>query len=160
MEPQFRILPEKKLIGRRMKMSFSNNKTAELWHSFMPYRKNIKNIIGKELYSAEVYEPFYFENFNPEKEFEKWAAVEVSDIESVPEDMNLLISPRGLYAIFIHKGPASAGPKTYQYIFSVWLPGSDYTLDDRPHFAVMGEKYKGDDPTSEEEILIPLIKKA
>jgi hypothetical protein len=30
MEPQFKILPEKKLIGKRMKMSFSDNKTREL----------------------------------------------------------------------------------------------------------------------------------
>jgi AraC family transcriptional regulator len=126
----------------------------------MPYRKDIKNFKGKELYSAEVYEQRYFENFNPQKEFEKWAAVEVTDIESIPEDMELLVSPRGLYAIFIHSGPASEGLKTYQYIFGTWLPGSEYTLDERPHFAVMGEKYKGDDPSSEEEIWIPVKQKA
>jgi AraC family transcriptional regulator len=61
-----------------------------------------------------------------------------------------------MYAVFIHKGPASKGPETYNYIFGTWLPGSDYILDSRPHFALMGEKYKNDDPASEEEIWIPV----
>ena len=124
----------------------------------MPVRREIKNIIGKELYSIEVYETLYFNNYNPEKEFDKWAAVEVTDFETVPEDMETLISPRGLYAVFLHKGAASKGPETYQYIFGTWLPASDFLLDDRPHFAVMGEKYKNDDPDSEEEVWIPVKK--
>jgi AraC family transcriptional regulator len=158
LEPRIEILPEKKFVGKRIKMSFSNNKTWELWRSFMPVRREIKNIIGTELYSIEVYEPLYFNNYNPEKEFDKWATVEVTDFEKVPDDMDTLILPRGLYAVFIHKGAAGKGPETYQYIFGTWLPASDFQLDDRPHFAVMGEKYKNDDPDSEEEVWIPVKK--
>jgi AraC family transcriptional regulator len=156
LEPRIETLPEKKIVGKRIKMSFSNNKTRELWRSFMPVRREIKNIIGSELFSIEVYEPLYFNNFNPEKEFDKWAAVEVTDFEKVPDDMDTLILPRGLYAVFIHKGAAGKGPETYRYIFGTWLPASDFLLDDRPHFAVMGEKYKNDDPDSEEEVWIPV----
>jgi AraC family transcriptional regulator len=47
-------------------------------------------------------------------------------------------------------------PKTFQYIFGTWLPNSEYVLDNRPHFEILGEKYKNDDPTSEEEIWIPI----
>jgi AraC family transcriptional regulator len=156
--PRIEILPEKKFVGKRIKMSFSNNQTHELWKSFMPSRREIKNNIGSDLYSVEVYEPLYFNNFNPEKEFDKWAAVEVTDFEKVPDDMDTLILPRGLYAVFLHKGAASKGPETYQYIFGTWLPASDFLLDNRPHFAVMGEKYKNDDPDSEEEVWIPVKK--
>jgi AraC family transcriptional regulator len=158
LEPRIEILPEKKFVGKRIKMSFSNNQTHELWKSFMPSRREIKNNIGSDLYSVEVYEPLYFNNFNPEKEFDKWAAVEVTDFEKVPDDMDTLILPRGLYAVFVHKGAASKGPETYQYIFGTWLPASDFLLDNRPHFAVMGEKYKNDDPDSEEEVWIPVKK--
>jgi AraC family transcriptional regulator len=158
LEPRIEILPEKKFVGKRIKMSFSNNQTHELWKSFMPSRREIKNNIGSDLYSVEVYEPLYFKNFNPEKEFDKWAVVEVTDFETVPEDMETLISPRGLYAVFLHKGAASKGPETYQYIFGTWLPASDFLLDNRPHFAVMGEKYKNDEPDSEEEVWIPVKK--
>jgi AraC family transcriptional regulator len=156
MQPRIETLKEKKLIGKRVKMSFSDNKTFELWRSFMPNRKEIKNPIGSDLYSIEVYPPLFFDHFSPETEFEKWAAIETTDFNKVPVDMGAITVPGGLYAVFIHKGPASAGSKTYQYIFGTWLPDSDFILDDRPHFALMGERYKNEDPTSEEEFWIPI----
>ena len=54
------------------------------------------------------------------------------------------------------KFAASEGPETYKYIFETWLPDSDYLIDDRPHFAIMGEKYIGDSPDSKEELWIPV----
>ena len=121
----------------------------------MPRRKEIQQSVGTELYSIEIYPSTYFTNFSLAKEFEKWAAVEVSDF-TVPNELETLICPKGLYAVFIHKGPASEGPKTYQYILMNWLPSSGYQVDLRPHFAVMGEKYKREDPSSEEELWIPV----
>jgi AraC family transcriptional regulator len=156
MEPGIITLPEKKFVGKRISMAFADNRTMALWKGFMPKRKTIRNSLGTELYSIEVYPPLFFDDFNPAAVFEKWAAVEVSDFQTVPDDMETLVSPEGLYAVFIHKGPASAGPKTYRYIFETWLPGSGYVLEHRPHFAIMGEKYKNDDPGSEEEIWIPV----
>jgi AraC family transcriptional regulator len=156
METRLEILNEKKLVGNRLNMSFSANKTYELWRGFMTGRNRIRNNIGTELYSIEVYEPMYFENFNPGKEFEKWAAIEVTDFNSVPDGFETIALPGGLYAVFIHRGPASEGPRTYGYIFNEWLPKSAYILDDRPHFALMGEKYKNDSQDSEEEIWIPV----
>jgi AraC family transcriptional regulator len=152
-------LKEKKLVGKRITMSFTDIKTGELWRNFMPRRNEIKNNIGSELYSAEVFDPMYFNNFNPAAEFEKWALIEVTDFQSVPDGMKTLIFPEGLYAVFLHKGSASEGPKTYDYIFTSWLPNSEFSLDSRPHFAVMGEKYNHEDPASEEEIWIPVKKK-
>lgn len=159
MEPRIENLTEKKIVGKRITTSFSINRTKELWQSFMPNRKEIKNNIGLELYSIEVYPESHFVNFNPKNEFEKWAGVEVTDFLSVPANMETIVIPTGLYAVFIHKGPASNGHKTYQYIFANWLPKSEYLLDNRPHFAVMGEKYKQEDQTSEEEIWIPIKQK-
>lgn len=153
-------IQEKKFIGIHKTMSFADNYTFELWSSFMPRRKEITHVIGTELYSIEVYDnPFFFEYFNPTNEFEKWAAVEVSDLNNVPKGMTTLKAPEGRYAVFLHKGLASDGPATYNYIFRTWLPESIYALDDRPHFAVMGAKYKHDDPDSEEEIWIPIKQK-
>ncbi len=65
MKPRIEIMPEKKFIGKRIKMSFANNKTFELWRNFMSHRKEIKNVIGIELYSIEIYDPLFFNNFNP-----------------------------------------------------------------------------------------------
>lgn len=156
MRPRIEMLSEKKFVGKRIKMSFSENKTHELWRSFMPRQRQINNIIGMELYSIEVYGQLYFDNFNPKREFDKWAAVEVMNFDRVPDEMETLNSPRGLYAVFQYKGAASKGAETYQYIYGTWLPESDFLLDNRPHFAVMGEKYKNEDPDSEEEMWIPV----
>jgi AraC family transcriptional regulator len=156
MQPRIESLPEKKLIGQKMKMSLSENKTAELWRSFMPRIKKITNNVGIELYSVEVYGSRFFEQFDPNIEFEKWAAVEVTDFSMIPNEMAEIILPGGLYAIFLYKGPASGAFKMYEYIFGTWLPVSDFLVDDRPHFAVMGDKYKNEDPGSEEELCIPI----
>lgn len=149
-------LNEKKFIGQRMTMSLSNNSTGKLWGNFIRRRNEIKNKVGADLFSLQVYDPLYFKHFNPSTEFEKWALIEVNDFESVPDGMEVFTLPEGQYAVFLHKGPASSGPKTFQYIFGTWLPSAEYVLDDRPHFEVLGEKYKHEDPSSEEEIWIPI----
>ncbi|MGE5679943.1 MAG: GyrI-like domain-containing protein [Bacillota bacterium] len=156
-KPRIETLPEKKLIGRHLKMSLSNNRTSELWRSFMPLRIEIKNSVTDDLFSMQVYgSSFDFKNFNPDLEFEKWAAVEVSDFDSIPDGMEPYTLIGGLYAVFIHKGAASTGYKTFQFIFGTWLPKSEFELDNREHFEILGEKYKNDDPESEEEIWIPI----
>jgi AraC family transcriptional regulator len=146
----------KNFVGKRLQMSFANNHTKELWQSFMPRRKEIANVLDSDLYSIEEYETGFFSAFDATKAFYKWAAVEVSNLNQVPRDFETLVAPTGLYAVFLHKGPASEGERTYRFIFSEWLPASQYVVDQRPHFAVMGAKYKHDDPSSEEEIWIPV----
>jgi len=126
----------------------------------MPGRTQIKNRIGEELYSVEVYkDSSFFENFDQNKVFEKWAAVPVSNHQSIPDGMEPFVIPKGLYAVCKYKGKGSEAQKTYQYIFTKWIPNSDYELDNRPHLAIMGEKYKNEDPDSEEELWIPIREK-
>ena len=126
----------------------------------MPGRKEIKNNLTSELFSMQVYDKsFDFSNFNQDVIFEKWAAIEVADFDTIPDEMESYSLVGGLYAVFIHKGASSKGPKTFQYIFGTWLPGSEYMLDNRPHFELLGEKFKNDNPDSEEEIWIPITPK-
>ena len=160
MDFTIRILPEKKLIGKRVKMSLANNKTFELWRSFMPRRKEIRNSLTTDLFSMQVYdESFDFKKFSPATPFEKWAAIEVADFNTIPAEMEAYTLTGGLYAVFLYKGSSSDFAKPFQYIFGTWLPNSDYTLDNREHFEILGEKYKNNDPASEEEIWIPVKKK-
>eukprot|EP01035_Chromulina_nebulosa_P042048 gene42048-56931_t len=78
----------------------------------MPRRKEIRNQVGSELYSMQIYNGvfdfqnfnpmdtftkwaaleiyngvFDFQNFNPMDTFTKWAALEVTDFEYIPEEM-------------------------------------------------------------------------
>jgi len=160
MEARIETLTEKKLLGKHLVMSFIENKTFQLWSSFMPRRKEIKNATDSNLYSLEVFPIGHFDNFDPSNTFQKWAAVEVSDFDEIPPNMEILVIPTGLYAVFLHKGAATEAYQTYHTIFAEWLPNSPYIVDDRPHFAVMDERYKKDDPDSEEEIWIPIKHRA
>lgn len=155
MKPRIETIAVKKLIGKHLTMSLSANQTAELWRSFMQTRKEIKNAVGTELYSIQIYDPQYFTDFKFNTEFEKWAATEVTDINNIPAGMEAFTLPGGLYAVFLYKG-LSTDTRIFQYIFGTWLPGSGYTLDNRPHFEILGEKYKNEDPDSEEAIWIPI----
>lgn len=157
MEPRFETLQEKKLIGKCLKMTYANDKTFELWKNFMPHRKEIKNVISGDLFSIRIHaKDFNFNKFDVNAIFEKWAAAEVRDFENIPDGMKTFILPAGLYAVFIYKGSSADGPATFGYIFNEWIPSSDYMIDNRPHFEVLGEKYKNEDTDSEEEIWIPV----
>lgn len=155
MLPRIEQLLEKKLVGKHMSMSLAQNKTAELWKRFMPKVKEISNSVSNDLISMQVYPEAYFKTFNPMTEFEKWAVIEVSKFEDAPIDMENFILPAGLYAVFDYKG-SSNDPSIFQYIFGTWLPNSEYTIDQRPHFERLGDKYKNNESSSEEEIWIPI----
>lgn len=155
MIPRILVLEEKKLIGYSMEMSLTQNRTGQLWGQFAPRMKEIKNRTSPGKISMQIYPESYHRAFNPNTNFEKWAALEVSDFDDIPEGMQSFLLKEGLYAVFDYKG-SSADPSIFQYIFSTWLPKSNYALDERPHFEVLGEKYRNNDPNSEEEIWIPV----
>lgn len=141
-----------------MKMSLAEDHTLALWQSFAPRLKEINNRVSSDKISMQIYaEPLKMGDFH--RQFEKWAAVEVSDFQNVPEDLETFTLPDGLYAVFDYKG-SSADPQIFIYIFTEWLPNSAYALDDRPHFEVLGDRYKNADPESEEEIWIPIKPKS
>ncbi len=155
LQPQIKKTDEKKLIGKKLVMSFSDYKVGELWRTFMPNKREIQNTLSNDIVSMAVYKPGHFLNFDPTNTFEKWACVEVSSFEKIPDGMNSFTLPEGLYAVFQYKG-LNTDHSIYDYIFRNWIPKSGYSLDDRPHFEILGEKYKNNDPASEEEIWIPI----
>ena len=90
MQPRTENLTEKKLIGKQMKISLADNKTFQLWQSFMPRRKEIINNLNSEMISMQVYaDALRLGDFT--QEFEKWAAVEVSDFENIPNELESFV---------------------------------------------------------------------
>jgi len=155
-QPVLREIKSKKLLGVNLAMSLAENRTGELWRSFMPRLHEIETREGTELYSLQVYDENYFQHFSPTNSFEKWALAEVKNFSMIPDEMEPFELPGGLYAVFQHKG---MGTEIFQHIYDVWLPNSEFQLDDRPHFEVLGEKYKQGSSDSEEEIWIPVSQK-
>ncbi|WP_136666685.1 GyrI-like domain-containing protein [Flavobacterium sp. H122] len=155
---EFKIIEinPKKLIGKSLSMSFLNNTTGELWGSFAPHIKEIKNRVGDDKISLQ----FYSDDFmtNPAISFIKWATVEVSDFENIPNDLDTLEIEGGLYAVFHYKGNVPGAPAFFGKIYSECIPDSEYQLDNsRPHFEMLPSgKYDPMDKNSEEEIFIPV----
>jgi len=155
-QPRIETLTKKKLVGQNLKMTLTGNRTGELWRNFMSRRREIKNKLSTEMISMQVYdESLDFRDFNQHTEFEKWAAIEVTDFDNTPAGMKTFLLEGGLYAVFTHRG-SSTDNSTFQYIFTTWLPNSNYLLDNRPHFEILGDKYINNDPGSEEEIWTPI----
>lgn len=156
--PRIEELTAKKLVGISLRMSLVNNKTGQLWQSFMKRKSEITSRKSDELFSLQVYNANYFEEFNPNNEFTKWALAEVSDLNNIPIEMKTFELQSGKYAVFEYKGLNTDG-SIFHYIFSDWLPKSKFKLNNRPHFEVLGNKYKNNDYNSEEEIWIPITLK-
>ena len=159
MHPRIELIPQKKLVGHVMEMSLVNNKTFALFSGFMPSRKQIKHALSANVFEVMVYDHSYFKNFNPSHPFIKWAALEVSQPETNDETMQSFVLDEGLYAVFQYQGLPNNFGMFMNAILTKWLPNSNYNLDDRPHFNVLGDKYKNNDPDSEEDVYIPIKEK-
>ena len=159
MENRIENSAPKKLVGKHIPMCLAQNKTAELWRSFMPYRHLIPHRANNLLISMQVFHsPFHPATFTPETPFTKWAVAEVTTYETVPEGMQTFDLAGGLYAVFLYRGNEQGAARAFQYIFGTWLPHSGYEVDQRPHFELLGPKYAPGSPLSEEEIWIPVCK--
>lgn len=155
--PIIKHLDQKYLAGHALEMSLLNNRTFELWRGFMPERTRITGSLPTELFSVKVY-PEKAKLEDPNQLFQKWACVAVSDFENCPTGFQQLILENGLYAVFNYKG-LSTDTRIFEYIFRDWFPDPGYVLAHRPHFEILGAKYRNNDPESEEEIWIPVSRK-
>jgi AraC family transcriptional regulator len=158
--PQIIEANSRKLVGIRRQMSLAENSTAELWREFHTGLDVVPNRIGGHWLSLQKYPQGYFSNFDPRNQFEKWATVEVTNHDRVPASMEALILDAGLFAVFHYVGSSAEGRRVFQFIYGEWLPKSDFLLDERPHFELLGQKYKNNDPSSEEDIWIPIKTKS
>ncbi|AIN74004.1 GyrI-like domain-containing protein [Flavobacterium psychrophilum] len=151
--PKIVTFPKKKLIGNKLEMSFANDKTFQLWSNFMPRHGAIINRIGTYKFSLQNYS----DNFqsNPTIPFYKWALIEVSDYNHIPEGMETYSINEGLFAVFKYNGPSNNAFPIFEYIFNTWLPNSLYELDNREHFEILNENYNPQG-NADEEIYIPI----
>lgn len=58
--------------------------------------------------------------------------------------------------MFIHRGGPATFPEAARYFFGGWLPQSGYEADDRPHFEILSQECRPDDPEAEEEVWVPV----
>lgn len=143
------------MIGQSLTMSLVDNKTGQLFRSFMPRLREIQQRKDQYVYDLREYSSDYFAPFQRTTPFTKWVLVEVIQSDVIPAGMESYALAGGTYAVFDPKGPAN-DPSIFQYIFGQWLPRSGFVLDNRPHFEQLDPKGKKENPEAEEKIWIPI----
>ncbi len=157
-EPKILETGEKILVGMRITTTLLEGRESELWRTFRSRASEIPERTGINFFSVKVYGADYSfsSRFDPNAAFDKWAAIEVANFVEVHEDFEQLIIPVGRYAVFIHYGTPAMAAVTFGHIFGSWLPNSDFEVDHRPHFEVLGDKWSPFDPEAEEEVWVPV----
>ncbi|MDN3493107.1 GyrI-like domain-containing protein [Winogradskyella bathintestinalis] len=156
MNPEIKQCSEKKLIGISSSINKNeHHKIAQLWKQFMTRMRAIIDTDYKEKIAIQVFPKHT--NAQNISEYTIWASMDVSNFDAIPKEFELFTIPEGKYAVFIHRGMNAS--ETYQKIMTEWLPNSGYEIDNRPHYQVMGEKYKNGSPDSVEDFYVPIAKK-
>ena len=117
-------------------------------------RKNEHTMYGFEDYSEEFSaEPLVFYYM---------AGVEVDKDTKLPEGMYRKVVPRAEYAVFTVNGNNANGEigQAFRYIYNVWLPNSEYCLDEELllDFEYYDERWDCQLQTAQMDIFIPIKK--
>jgi len=98
-----------------------------LWDRFVPRMAEIPEQVGTATYGICCLPE---EGQREPERFTYVAAVEVENLNNIPEGMTGIELPAHEYAVFAYKGGVGPElPKAMQYIFGDWLPSSEYELD-------------------------------
>ena len=135
-------------------MSLVADKTGLLFSRFMPIIVKTRNAFTSDVFDVRIFP----ENYSgaPSETFIKFAAVEVLDVQLLPDIFEKLPEIKGQYAVFNHKGTAGDSFNTFNFIFSQWFPNSDFIVDSRPHFDILPSGYNPTDQNAVHEIWIPI----
>ena len=153
------IFTQEKMILVGMKTCFystdsEKNNIAEklpaLWNSFLPRMSEIEKGIQGIAYGIIQQ--------TPEKNdlLEYYAALKVTELESIPEGMTMLEIPEAQYAKFTHKGHVQNLDNTVNYIYSSWLLNSGKRHTYGPDIEIYSDKYIPDSEDSVIHYAIPI----
>jgi AraC family transcriptional regulator len=153
--PELLELPEKILIG----ISFFIDDETEIadlskeWTRFLNEVSSIKNKTFPESY----YQVQYWSNKQELGGMYFFTGVEVTCAEDINSLFVVKTIPPGRYLKFMHKGFSNKVGYTYKYIYTQYLPDTNFKLSKPFNFEYYGPKHLGPyNENSESEIYIPI----
>lgn len=153
--PELVELPEVTLVG----ISFFLSDDAEVtdlskeWARFMNEIQTVKHKITPERY----YQVQYWSENQEIGGLFFFTGIEVAQATDLNPLFVVKTIPKGKYLRFIHKGLSNKVGYTYKYIYTQFLPDTNYKLIKPLNFEFYGERYKGPfNEQSESEIFIPV----
>ncbi len=135
-------------LGERYTCESSAGIPAQ-WQRFLPSFGHIPGQVGSLAYGARS-------NFDDQGNFDYLCGVEVPDFSRLPNELSRLRIPEQRYAVFSHRDHISAIRRTWNTIWTQWLPQSGHEPLDAPDFERYGEDFNSHTGLGGVEIWIPL----
>lgn len=85
------------------------------------------------------------------------AGTEAEPGDPVPEGMETVEIVEGNYAVFTHRGAIQDLPGTTRIVYQESLPASGLTGRDAPHLELYDSRFHPASPSSELDILVPVV---
>lgn len=158
-EPRFEEREEFVIAGYRKHTRDGFNVIGEAWFELKNNMDAIKRKNEHTMYGFEDYS----EDFSPDPlSFYYMAAVEVDKNAMLPEGAYRKVVPKAKYAVFTVNGNNAGGEigKAFHYIYFVWLPNSEYCIDENAlsDFEFYDERWDCQLATAQMDIYIPVRK--
>lgn len=162
-EPKFQNFGSKTFIGLSMTIKSPlgidtefDGKAAKHWEVFDQRRSEIISRVSGYSYGFALSPGFEME----EESLTYLACVEVSDVSSVPDSMEVFSLPELQYAVFEVTGHLESCHVTTDYIYGIWLPQSEFARANGPDFELFDHKvYKRGQANSVSYYFLPIISK-
>jgi AraC family transcriptional regulator len=157
--PEIALREKTQLVG--MKTCFygvdseKNNlaeKLPSLWDNFLERSSEIADIIPDIGYGVIQ------QSSHKNEQLDYYAALEVNQVMTIPDNMTSIEIPSATYATFSHRGKVENINNTVNYIYSNWLLQSGMRHTYGPDLEIYGPDYH---PTSEQSLIhyaIPVIR--
>lgn len=91
-----------------------------------------------------------------EEKLTYFSSVEVTEVNDIPEGLQEMTIPGGLYACFENRGCAQTTGSLMDFVYGIWLDSSGYTRRKGFDLEIFDYRYKQGDPNSISRFLIPV----
>lgn len=159
---KFKITGKNEFLIIGMSLQFESNspeaskRIPELWRKFTARIREIQGVKSNVCYGICA-----CVSGSTGDRFEYTAGIEVSDIQSIPQDMIGKTIPASKYVVFTHKGSLTRLCETLDNIFKVWLPASEYkrnkNIPDFEYYDCRFNPKNPEDENSEFDIYVPVL---
>jgi AraC family transcriptional regulator len=166
MQPEMKHNKSFTVVGMRCATTLNDNKIPELWSSFTARIGEVRHVKGSTAYgiceNTGIDQPLA--TFTRDTIFHETVGLEVTSAaptDDIPEGMVSHTVKEGDYAVFTHKGKLDRLRDTYDYIYGVWFPQSEFELNDCDDFEKYDDRFLGpDNENSQLEIWVPIKKRS
>jgi len=146
---RFETIKETSLLGHCVQQPvFSPEETSTLWRGFRGKIREMNFPDERELWSVQVHQAEHTGRI-----LQRWAAAEMDVLAPGFEALEI---PSGLYAVFLYRGGMAGFESFLINAFEETLPSYSLSIDNRPHFQLLGKGFNPFSEESEEEVWIPV----